>query len=61
MFQTNMGKLLGAACSFVGTLGIAFPIPVVVAHFNYLYNMDRDDNKVNWHTQELLLTIIDIT
>lgn len=44
--QTNMGKLLGAACSFVGTLGIAFPIPVVVAHFNYLYNMDRDDNKV---------------
>ena len=41
-----MGKLLGAACSFVGTLGIAFPIPVVVAHFNFLYNMDRDDSKV---------------
>ena len=44
--QTNLGKLLGAACSFVGTLGIAFPIPVVVAHFNFLYNMDRDDSKV---------------
>merc|ERR1719391_1019113 len=38
--QTNAGKLLGAVCSFVGTLGIAFPIPVVVAHFNFLYNLD---------------------
>ena len=47
LIKTNTGKLLGAACSFVGTLGIAFPIPVVVAHFNFLYNMDRDDSKVS--------------
>ena len=45
--KTNAGKLLGAVCSFVGTLGIAFPIPVVVAHFNFLYNLDRDDCKVS--------------
>ena len=45
--KTNSGKLLGAVCSFVGTLGIAFPIPVVVAHFNFLYNLDRDDCKLS--------------
>lgn len=38
---TPLGKLTGAFCAIMGILGIAFPVPVIVSNFNYLYNLDR--------------------
>ena len=43
---TFFGKLTGQVCAVVGILSIAFPVPIVVSNFNYLYTMDKEDYKL---------------
>ena len=41
-----MSKLAGSLCALVGILSIAFPVPIVVSNFNYLYTLDKEDYKL---------------
>jgi len=43
---TLWGKITGACCAIMGILSISFPVPVIVSNFNYLYNQDKDDCKL---------------
>nr|XP_039252024.1 uncharacterized protein LOC120329455 isoform X1 [Styela clava] len=43
---TTWGRITGAFCAIMGILGIAFPVPVIVSNFNYLYNLDSDACKL---------------
>ena len=43
---TDLGKLTGQVCAVVGILSIAFPVPIVVSNFNYLYTQDKEDYKL---------------
>ena len=39
---TNTGKIIGSSCTIIGLFCISFPIPVIVSHFAYLYNRDKE-------------------
>lgn len=39
---TFFGQCIGALCAVFGILAIAFPVPIVVGNFNYLYNADTE-------------------
>ena len=39
---TNIGKMIGSSCTIIGLFCISFPIPVIVSHFAYLYNRDKE-------------------
>ena len=61
---TNMGKVTGACCAIMGILCMSFPVPVFVSHFNYLYNMEKNECKLNpedlqfTHQQQSFVIII---
>ena len=42
-----LSKIVGGVCATVGIISLALPVPVIVSNFNYLYNVDRDDLKIN--------------
>lgn len=47
------GQFIGALCSVFGVLAIAFPVPIVVGNFNYLYNLE---NEFKLRAEDLRMT-----
>lgn len=44
---STLAKVVGGVCACVAIISLALPVPVIVSNFNYLYNVDRDDLKIN--------------
>lgn len=44
---STLAKIVGGVCACVAIISLALPVPVIVSNFNYLYNVDRDDLKIN--------------
>ena len=40
--NSYFGQIIGALCALFGVLAIAFPVPIVVGNFNYLYNLENE-------------------
>ena len=40
---TFCGRFVGVCCAILGVLDMAFSLPIIVFEFNYLYNLDRDE------------------
>ena len=54
---TFCGRFVGVCCAILGVLDMAFSLPIIVFEFNYLYNLDRDEEGFHFDARGLFDSI----